>query len=168
MIYRSRWRIALEQLDRAAANGLQFDALEFDEYAGGKPGFLRGLDEPGQSFVAELPMRFHVLAKRPRGRRPNRGWTGKRVDNLARHSADWHRQEWLGAKLARPTLDDEVREVRAAQVRRIRDGDLTDRTYWLTVARPPGAVEYKYFLSNVAADESLERLLRIPFSRWSI
>lgn len=45
MMCRSRWRSALEQLDRAAANGVTFDALTLDESHGGKSGFPRGLDD---------------------------------------------------------------------------------------------------------------------------
>ncbi len=45
MMCRSRWRSALEQLDRGAANGVTFDALTLDEYHGGNPGFPRGLDD---------------------------------------------------------------------------------------------------------------------------
>src|ERR1022692_67462 len=39
VVYRSKWRIALEQLTRAFANGLTLNWLTFDEYYGGKPAF---------------------------------------------------------------------------------------------------------------------------------
>ncbi|MCX7406578.1 MAG: transposase [Planctomycetales bacterium] len=69
--------MALELLDPSRTNGLQFDTLIFDEYYGGKPDFLKGLDEREQSFLAEVPKSFRVLMKRPRGPRPKKGWTGK-------------------------------------------------------------------------------------------
>lgn len=166
--YRPKWRIALEQLDRARANGLRFDWLTFDEYYGGKPAFLEALDVRGQTFVAEIPRSFRVLMQRPRGRRPKRGWTGKRVDNLAKFSVDWHRQDWRAVQLARLTLDDQEWDVRSAQVHLVRRGDLTDRTYWLVVARNRATGQIKYFLSNAPADAALETLLRVAFSRWPI
>ena len=168
VVYRSKWRIALELLDEARGNGLRFETLTFDEYYGGKPGFLEGLDEREQQFVAEVPKSFRVLSKRPRGARPKRGWTGKRVDQLARFSANWHQQPWRKVSLARLTLDDQEWDVRAAQVYLLREGDLTERTDWLIVARNQRTGETKYFISNAPADTPLERLLRIAFSRWNI
>ena len=77
----------MELLDPSRTNGLQFDTLIFDEYYGGKPDFLKGLDEREQPFLAEVPKSFRVLMKQPRGPRPKKGWTGKRTDNLAKFSA---------------------------------------------------------------------------------
>ncbi len=168
VVYRSKWKIALELLDQSRTNGLGYDTLIFDEYYGGKPDFLKGLDERGQQFLGEVPKSFRVLMKRPRGRRPKKGWTGKRADNLAKFSAAWHEQPWQCVQLTRLTLADQVWEVRAAQVHLVRDGELTDRTYWLIVAHNPESGETKYFLSNAPADTPLDRLLRIAFSRWNI
>lgn len=59
---RPKWRIALEQLDRADANGLRFRWLAADEGDGSKPAFLAGLVARKQSFAIEVPKTF-------------RGWT---------------------------------------------------------------------------------------------
>lgn len=167
-VYRPKWKIALELLDQSRTNGLHFDTLIFDEYYGGKPGFLKELDERDQQFIAEVPKNFRVLMKRPRGRKPKKGWKGKRVDNLAKFSAAWHQQPWQSVALVRLTLADQVWDVRAAQVHLVRAGELTERTYWLIVAHNPATGETKYFLSNAPADTPLDRLLRIAFSRWNI
>src|SRR3954451_11906715 len=53
--YRPKWRIALEQLDRARAHGGRLDLLTVHEGYGGRPGFAAGLDERGQRFVGEVP-----------------------------------------------------------------------------------------------------------------
>ncbi len=47
VVYRPKWKIALELLDRARTNGVVFDWLTFDEGYGGKPEFLES--------VASLP-----------------------------------------------------------------------------------------------------------------
>lgn len=47
--------IAGEQFRRAAAYGLHFDQLTFDEWYGCKPQFLTVLERLGQHFVAEVP-----------------------------------------------------------------------------------------------------------------
>jgi len=169
VVYRAKWRIALEQLDRAAGNGLKLDWVTFDEYYGGKPGFLAALDErPGMYYVGEIPRNFRCLAVRPRGKKPKKGWTGKRVDNLARFSSAWNRREWHGVSLARLTMDDQEWEVRAGQVYLVRRGTLSDRTYWLIVARNVATGEVKYFISNAPAETPVEKLLRVAFSRWNV
>ena len=66
VVYRSKWKIALEQLDRAKANGIRFDWLTFDEWYGGKPGFLAELDSRGQFYVAEVPANFMCFPTLPK------------------------------------------------------------------------------------------------------
>ena len=68
--YRPKWQIALEQVDRALANGVTFDGLTFDEGYGDKPGFLAGLDERRLRYVGEVPRSLSCFTTRPRaGRR---------------------------------------------------------------------------------------------------
>lgn len=169
LIYRPKWRIALEQLDRAKANGLGLNWLTFDEYYGSKPAFLADLDQrPGMYYVGEVPRNFRCLAVRPRGKKPKQGWKGKRADNLARFSSAWNQRDWQSVSLSRLTLDNQEWEVRAGQVYLVRNGELTNRTYWLIVARNVATEEVKYFISNAPPDTPLEKLLRVAFSRWNV
>src|SRR5438045_712594 len=50
VLFRTKWQIALEQLDRAEAAGVKLDWLTFDEEYGKSPGFVAGLDEREVSF----------------------------------------------------------------------------------------------------------------------
>jgi SRSO17 transposase len=169
LVYRPKWRIALEQLNRAAANGLHLDWLTFDESYGSKPAFLADLDtRPGCCYVGEVPRNFRCLTRRPKGRRPKGGWKGKRVDNLVRFSSALNRQPWQGVTLARVTLAEQEWDVRAGQVYLLREGQVTERTYWLIVARNAATGEVKYFVSNAPADTPLEKLLRVAFRRWNV
>jgi SRSO17 transposase len=169
VVYRPKWRIALEQLNRVGANGLQLDWLTFDEHYGGKPGFLADLDNrPGLYYVGEVPRNFRCRTQRPKGRRPKRGWKGKRADNLARFSSALNRQQWQGVTLARLTVAEQEWEVRAGQVYLLRDGQVTERTYWLIVARNVATGEVKYFVSNAPPQTPLEKLLRVAFRRWNV
>jgi SRSO17 transposase len=169
VVYRPKWRIALEQVACAIANGLTLDWLTFDEYYGGKPAFLEELDaRSGMSYVGEIPCNFRCLATRPRGKKPKKGWKGKRADNLARFSSAWNQQDWQGVSLSRLTLDKQEWEVRAGQIYLLRHGELSDRTYWLIVARNLATGEVKYFISNAPADTPLEKLLRVAFTRWNV
>jgi SRSO17 transposase len=169
VVYRPKWRIALEQVGRALANGLTLNWLTFDEYYGGKPAFLEELDaHPGMSYIGEIPRNFRCLATRPRGRKPKKGWKGKRADNLARFSSAWNRRDWRGVTLSRLTLNKQEWEVRAGQVYLARRGELSERTYGLIVARNAATGEVKYFLSNASADTAMEKLLRVAFTRWNV
>lgn len=169
LVYRAKWRIALEQLNRSQANGLHLDWLTFDEYYGSKPGFLADLDgRPDLHYVGEVPRNFRCLTRQPQGRRPQGGWKGKRVDNLARFSSALNRQEWQGVTLSRWTLADQEWEVRAGQVYLLREKRATQRTYWLIVACNRATGEVKYFVSNASPDTPLAQLLRVAFRRWHV
>ena len=177
MVYRPKWRIALEQVARAIVNGLTLDWLTFDEYYGGKPAFLAELDAQAKAaYIGEVPRNFRLLDRkaRPQGRKPKGGWRGKRVDDLARFSSAWNQQEWRGVTLTRLTLADQEWEVRAGQVYLIRNRgnrrhrEMTTRTYWLIVARNTATEQMKYFLSNALAETPVETLLRVAFCRWNV
>jgi SRSO17 transposase len=169
VVYQPKWRLALEQVQRVVANGLTFNWLTFDEYYGGKPAFLKELDaQPGMSYVGEIPRNFRCLTSKPRGKKPKKGWKGKRVDNLARFSSAFHQRAWHTVALTRLTLEHQEWEVRAGQVYLVRRGELSDRTYWLIVARNLATGEVKYFLSNAPADTPVETLLRVAFTRWNV
>ena len=66
MVYRPKWKIALELYDRAAGNGLHFDWVTFDEGYGSKPELLRELSARDQKFVGEVPRNFMGWIKAPR------------------------------------------------------------------------------------------------------
>src|SRR4051794_13508808 len=120
------------------------------------------------TYIGEVPRNFRCLATRPRGKKPKKGWKGKRVDNLARFSSAFNRSDWQNISLTRLTLDKQEWEVRAGQVYLARRGELSERTYWLIVARNVATGEVKYFLSNAAADMPIEKLLRVAFCRWNV
>ena len=66
MVYRPKWKIALELYDAARARDVSFNWLVFDEGYGGKPPFLRALDDRRQRFVAEVPKTFTGWIDPPR------------------------------------------------------------------------------------------------------
>jgi SRSO17 transposase len=169
VVYQPKWQLALRQLTRARANGIQPDWLTFDEDYGSKTGFLTQLDAcSGMYYVGEVPKSFRCFATHPRGPRPPRGWAGRRADALVRHSPVFHQQAWVNVRLHRQTLGDQVWRVKAAQVWRSVDRTPSARTYWLIVAENEATGEVKYFVSNAPADTPLETLLRVGFRRWNV
>ena len=167
--YRPKWVIALEQIERAAANGVRFDWLVFDEGYGGKPEFLRLLEERGTHYVAEVPKSFMCWPTLPKYHSPQRPFAAKRADNAAAWGKPFLRQGWHTARLDRQTLGPQTWKVKAAQVYLQRDdGRPTDRTYWLIVARNAETGEVKYFVSNAPPRTPLKLLLKVAFSRWGV
>ena len=104
VVYRPKWKIALELFDRARDNGVAFDWLTFDEGYGGKPEFLRELHGRKQCFVGEVPTTFtgwiHAAARhRPavsasQGTRPQDAANGRRQP--ASHQRREHAQILAG------------------------------------------------------------------------
>jgi SRSO17 transposase len=166
--YRSKWLIAVEMLDRAIANGIRFDWLVFDEWYGAKPEFLSVLDEMGQHYVAEVPANFMCWPTLPKYNSPQAPFAAKRVDNAATHGKPFKDQKWQTVQLTRQTLAPQTWKIKAAQVYFQHDGQPTDRTYWLIVAKNVETKEIKYFVSNAPPQTSLMKLLKVAFSRWNI
>jgi SRSO17 transposase len=168
VVYRSKWRIALEQIQRAVANGVRFDWLTFDEWYGGKPGFLLALDTLGLHYICEVPSNFMCWPTLPQYNSLAAPFAAKRVDNAVIWGKPFQRQEWQTITLARQTLPPQVWKVKAAQVHLQRDGRPADRTHWLIVARNVETGEVKYFVSNAPPKTALKKLLRVAFSRWGV
>lgn len=167
--YRPKWMIALEQFDRATANGVRFDWLTFDEGYGSKPEFLRQLDDRGMHYVAEAPRNFMCWPTLPKYDSLQAPFAAKRADNAATWGKPFQRQEWQTVQLDRQTLGPQTWKVKSAQVYLQReDGRPTDRTYWLIVARNVQTDETKYFISNAPPRTKLATLLKVAFSRWGV
>lgn len=168
IVYQSKWMIALEQIKRAVANGVRFDWMTFDEWYGGKPGFLFQLEEMGINCCCEVPANFRCWPTYPTYDSMQRPFAAKRVDNAATWGKPFLRQEWQTVELTRQTLGPQTWKVKAGQVHLQKDGKPTDRTYWLIVARNVATGETKHFVSNAPPHTPLLTLLKVAFSRWGI
>jgi SRSO17 transposase len=154
VVYRPKWQIALDQVRRAAANGVVFDWLTFDEGYGDKPGFLAGLEADGVAYVGEVPRDF-----------PTAGGPAERLVTTDRRFAD---QPWRVVRVPHQTEADGGWEVRAARVRFRRDRRPMPEESWLIVARSRGTGEVKYFASNAGAEVPVARLVLVAFTRWNV
>jgi len=166
--FRSKPQIALDQVKRALGNGLRFDWIGFDEGYGGKPWFLRGLEQWGVTFIGEVPKTFRCFSVPPRYRSLQRPYVAKEAQNLARSGKSMRGKKWKRYRLRHKTVGDSIWEVKAGRVYMSVEGKCHDREYWLIVARNTGTGEVKYFISNAPARTSLKRLLEAAFSRWGI
>ncbi len=173
--YRSKWLIALEQFDRAVANGVRFDWLTFDEWYGGKPEFLFQLEQRGQNYVCEVPKNFMCWPAMPKYHSLQRPFAARRVEKVL-NCKPFRGQAWQTVHLKRQTLGPQTWQVKAAQVHLSRDGTggeafgkpVADRTHWLIVAKNRETGEVKYFVSNAPPKTKLMTLLKVAFCRWSV
>jgi SRSO17 transposase len=185
MVYRPKWKIALELYDHAVANGLRFDWLTFDEGYGGKPELLRELSGRHQRFVAEVPRNFMGWIKAPRvvdrayhkhgrgrGRKTPRLASGsppsRRVDAML--EADGFRNRpWVRWRVKDGHKGPMVWEVKHLRFSPVRADGLPGEPLHLIVARDVlNPAELKFFVSNAPAGASIEEMLLVAFSRWRV
>jgi SRSO17 transposase len=185
VVYRSKWRIALELLDRARSNGIRFAWLTFDEWYGGKPAFLQALDGRQQPFVAEVPRTLmgwidppRVTARafhkpRGRGRKTPRIVAGSRparsVEHLLRSPPALRDQKWQRWRVRDGEQGPMVWEVKHVPFYLQGPDGLPGPQWHLVVARNVlDPKEIKFFVSNAAPDVSVGTILLAAFSRWRV
>jgi SRSO17 transposase len=185
VVYRSKWRIALELYDRAIEKGLHFDWLTFDEGYGSKPEFLREVSARQQRYVAEVPRTVTGWLKEPRVvtrpyRHGGRG-RGRKVPRLASGSRPARGVETL--------LKDRVLRDQPWQPWRVKDGEKGPMVWeckhtFITVKDEHGLPghrlhlliarnvldpkEIKFFVSNAPHGTGIGALLLVAFSRWRV
>jgi SRSO17 transposase len=185
VVYRPKWRIALELYDRAVAKGLHFDWLTFDEGYGGKPEFLREVSARQQRYVAEVPRNFTGWLKAPRVvtrpyHRGRRG-RGRQIPRLASGSRSARRVDAL--------LKDRVLRDQPWKPWRVKDGEKGPMVWeckhtFITVKNENGLPgerlhliiarnvldpnEVKFFVSNASPETGIGALLLVAFSRWRV
>src|SRR5262245_9925263 len=168
VVYRPKWQIALEEVDRAVANGVALDWLTFDEEYGKRPGFLAGLDQRQVRFVGEVPRTLSCLAATRSGERPGPAVRGRPAEEVVKASSAFLGQPWRVLRLARQTAEDQVWRGKAARVW-LRSGEGwsagTDGLGW---ASNDTTGEEKFFLSNAPADTPVEVLVRVAFRRAGV
>lgn len=185
MVYRPKWKIALELYDRARGNGLHFDWTTFDEGYGSKPEFLRELSARGQKFVGEVPRNFMGWIKPPRVvTRPyhkNRRGRGRKAPRLASGSPAARRvdamlqekglrdQPWVRWRVKDGHKGPMVWEVKHLRFYPVGEDGLPGDPLYLVVARDVlNPDEMKFFVSNAPEGTSVQTMVLVAFSRWRV
>jgi len=185
VVYRPKWRIALELFDRARDNGATFDWLVFDEGYGSKPEFLRELDGRKQCFVGEVPRTFTGwiqeprVTKRPfrrargRGRKTPRTVSGSRpaigVENMLKYSPELRDQAWVPYRIKDGEKGPMVWQIKHVRITVKDDRGLPGMGLHLIVARNVlDPTEIKFFVSNAPPETSVQTMLLAAFSRWHV
>lgn len=168
VVYRPKWRIAPEQIDRAAASGVKLDWLTFDEEYGKRVGLDEGLSERGLPFVGEVPRNFSCLAVPRSARRPPEGLKGRPAEDVVKTASVFLGQQWQIVRLSRQTQGEQIWRVKAARVWLSSGEGVSARAYWLIWASNDQTGEEKFFLSNAPEDAGVEALVRVAFRRFQV
>ncbi len=185
MVYRSKWRIALELYDRSVAEGVVFPWITADEGYGGKPKFLEGLDQRSQKFVLEVPRTFSVWEKTPaitdqsyrkagrgRGRKTPRVKSGERsprsVESVFWFDEAMKSKPWRKYRIKESEKGPIVWEAKRHRVTLKGSDDLPGMRLWLVVARNVLDGELKYFVSNAGESTPMSMILLVAFQRWRV
>ena len=185
VVYRPKWKIALEQYDRAVANGIGFDWMTFDEYYGGKPEFRRALSDRDQKWVAEVPKNLcgwltrpqvttqpHVAGKRSRRRLKPRlvkgAPTAKRLDVLLKRHPKLRDQPWQQYRFDDREQGPSVWEAKHIMLYPFDDG-LPGKPLLLIVARHVlREGDVKYFLADAPPGTRTETVLWVGLTRHRV
>lgn len=163
LVHRAKWRIALEQLGRAADEGVRLDWLVFDCEYGRCPEFLEELG--GQLFVGDVPCQFRCLGATASGGRPDPGTKGRAAEEVVRNATAFRAQRWQVVRLSRRTAGDEVWRVKSAAVWVSGENGWTERTYRLIWMCSDATGEEAFAVSNAPGSVPVERLVRVSFRR---
>ena len=166
VIYRSKYHIALDQLDRATAQGLSFSWITADEWYSQKPAFVAGLEQRGQRYVLEVPKNFKAWLHDPDTARTES--SSKSVENLLRYSKPLMQQPWQAYRIKDTDKGPQVWEMKFAPCWLPRTDGVVG-PHWLVIARNVlNRDELKYFISNASAGVPLPVILHVAFGRWPV
>jgi SRSO17 transposase len=172
LVYRPKWRIAIDQVEAAIGNGVRFSWLTFDEEYGSVPQFWFELDRLGQRGIGEVRANFPCWSTWPHYRSQQRAHASKRVDNVCRYSPVFRNREWYRMTVKETTRGPQVWELKAGRVHLVdtRGGSSrpTDRQYWLLVVRNTATGETKYFISNASGAANWKQMMTVAFARWHV
>jgi SRSO17 transposase len=182
--FRTKPQIALALIDRARAKGVQVAAWTCDEFYGRDHAFLDGLEQRGQTFVAEVPVNFQGWLEKPRllhtGPKRRRATKHPRVArrrpssevrDLLKYSPVFREQSWQKYRIKDTNKGPEVWEIKWAIFWRKGEHGLPSRRQCLLVARNVLTKEVKFFVANRVPGErgvTLRWLLRVACGRWSV
>lgn len=174
-VYRPKWRMALDQLERANANGVKMEWLTFDEAYGQVAQFRRPLEARGQKYVGEVPRSFKVWLQEPKAsgkalRVQIRAQPRIQVKNLLEHSLEFFNQPWVTYHIKDGTKGPLVWQAKRMRVWLAGPNETAaSGPFHLLVAKNVlNPKEIKFFICNAPESTPIQTLLLVAFSRWHI
>jgi SRSO17 transposase len=158
--YRTKQELALDLVERALQNGVQFCWVGFDGFYGDNGQFLRMLDGAGLTFLGDVHCDQYIWTADPKA---DKSAKRMRADAwVASQSAD----AWRRIEMRHGTKGPMKVDVLHSRVWLYQKGDDQAYQWHLIVTRQPNRL--KYSLSNAAADTSVARLAYMQGQRYFV
>jgi len=165
VVYRPKYQIALELLDRAEANGVHLEWITADSWYSEKPDFLAGLEQRQRRYVVEIPRNLHGWLYDP-GKEPRHPARG--VEELCQHAKPMTRQQWTPFHIKDTNKGPLVWKVKSAPFWLWRHGQVLGGYQLIWAHDPLHPEEEKRFLVWDPLEDSLATWLHVGFARWPI
>ena len=179
VVYRPKWRIALDVLKRTLDDGVQLRWITADELYGRSREFRNTVSDWGLNYVVEIPSNLFGWSRRPRidppgtvlpsGCRSHTSHVATGEEPARPVSKLWKRggPSWQTYRIKDSHKGPEVWHVRETRFYP-NDRGLPGRESRLVIAKHALSGKVKYFLSDAAPDVPLKTLLYVAFSRWHV
>lgn len=179
VVYRPKWKIALELLARTLSEGVVLKWVTADEAYGRAMEFRDGVEALGLMYVVEIPSNLVGWTQAPKidqaGTVLESGYRS-RIRRLAADAQEarpvsqlWQRggPSWERWRIKETEKGPSVWEVRETAFYPTL-GDYPGEVLRLVIGREVLTGEVKYFLSNAPREVPLGEVLHVAFSRWHI
>jgi len=179
VVFKPKWQIALELVQRSCAEGVPLRWITADEFYGRAGEFRDGVAAAGLSYVVEIPSNLSgwtrapqvepIGAMLPSGHVLKRGRVLEGEKAARQVSKLWHRggPSWQLYRVKDTQKGLVVWEVRATPFFPNREG-VPGEELQLLVAREVLTGEVKYFLAHAPESTPISEILCVAFSRWHI
>jgi SRSO17 transposase len=177
-LFRSKSQLALEMLKTAQERGIQFGYVGIDGGYGKEPAFLRGVDEQGCRFVADVHCHQTIYRHDPDPQLPEWSGHGRKPSHRKPQCASQRVDQWVAEQIPdawhRLTLREGEKGLLMADYLHTQvwvwDGEEEKARCWhLLVRREVGADNIAHYcLSNAPQDTPWQELARVQAQRFFI
>jgi SRSO17 transposase len=163
--YRPKHVIALEQLDRAQANGVHLAWITADIWYAEKPDFLAGLEQRDYRYVVEIPRNLRGWLSNPGANPPH---PARGVEELCQHARPMTRQEWTPFHIKNTDKGPLVWKVKSAPFWLARGTQVLSGYHLIWAYDPLHPDQEKWFLVRDPRQDRLTTWLHVGFARWPV
>jgi SRSO17 transposase len=175
--HRKKAELALDLVQSARANGIEFQWVGGDAFYGDDPEFLRQLDQSGETFMLDIhkdqsiyledPTPYLPDRKSTRGRTPTRLQTDQLAVEVGQWADEQPQSAWKKMMIRNSTKGFIVARVLHREVW-LWDGEEQQAHQWHLVVSDPNSSKNKrkYSLSNAPSNTSLQRLVYMQGQRY--
>jgi SRSO17 transposase len=165
VVYRPKYQIALELLDRAEANGVHLEWINADIWYSEKPDFLAGLEQRNRRYVVEIPRNLQGWLYNPgdQPRHPARG-----IEELCHSARQMTRLKWTPFRIKDTEKGPLVWKVKSAPLWLCRNGKVLGGYHLIWAHDCLHPDQQKWFLVWDPFEDKLHTWLHVGFARWPI